>query len=41
MSETIRYAWGRSSLGDFILAVLATGVFEFAKKTIAQAGPLQ
>ena len=32
MSESIRYAWGESSLGDFIAAVSARGLvaFEFA-----------
>jgi AraC family transcriptional regulator of adaptative response/methylated-DNA-[protein]-cysteine methyltransferase len=37
MPETIRYAWGESSLGDFIIAVSDVGLvaFEFASKKAA------
>ena len=40
MSETIRYAWGVSSLGDFVVAASDVGIvtFEFLKRDIDAAG---
>lgn len=43
MSERIRYAWGASSLGDFIAAVSDRGLvaFEFADRDAAIPGALR
>ena len=43
MTEQIRYAWGQSSLGDFIAAMSDDGLvtFEFMRRIVGVPAPLR